>query len=169
VNNNPRHDTTECEDRSPDIFWAGNRAPFIFFGYVSTKEPVAQLGSPDPTHNFERNYSRSRLDSVGHKVSKHHFNVVFLGWESGSFYIFRLRLYQGTSCAVGSESHGLVNESGSPDPTHNFERNYSRSRLDSVGHKVSKHHFNAAKVTFVPITEFAIKSLNALAFYMSPF
>ncbi|CAG8905372.1 unnamed protein product [Penicillium nalgiovense] len=37
------HDTTECEDRSPDIFWAGNRAPFIFFGYVSTKEPVAQL------------------------------------------------------------------------------------------------------------------------------
>ncbi|CAG8892956.1 unnamed protein product [Penicillium nalgiovense] len=25
------------------FFWAGNRAPFIFFGYVSTKEPVAQL------------------------------------------------------------------------------------------------------------------------------
>jgi hypothetical protein len=37
------HDITECEDRSPDFFWAGNRAPFIFFGYVSTKEPVAQL------------------------------------------------------------------------------------------------------------------------------
>ncbi|CAG8144620.1 unnamed protein product, partial [Penicillium nalgiovense] len=37
------HDTPECEDRSPEFFWAGNRAPFIFFGYVSTKEPVAQL------------------------------------------------------------------------------------------------------------------------------
>jgi len=47
------HDTTECEDRSPDFFWAGNRAPFIFF---------------------------------------------------------RLRLYQGTSCADGSENHCLVNK-----------------------------------------------------------
>ncbi|CAG8891520.1 unnamed protein product [Penicillium salamii] len=25
------------------FFWAGNPAPFIFFGYVSTKEPVAQM------------------------------------------------------------------------------------------------------------------------------
>ncbi|CAG8218896.1 unnamed protein product [Penicillium salamii] len=25
------HDTSECEDRSPDSFWAGNPAPFIFF------------------------------------------------------------------------------------------------------------------------------------------
>ena len=45
------HDTPECEDRSPEFFWAGNRAPFIFF---------------------------------------------------------RLRLYQGTSCAVSSENHCLV-------------------------------------------------------------
>ncbi|CAG8905661.1 unnamed protein product [Penicillium nalgiovense] len=38
------HDTSECEDRSPDFFWAGNPAPFIFFfGYVSIKEPVAQM------------------------------------------------------------------------------------------------------------------------------
>ncbi|CAG8893191.1 unnamed protein product [Penicillium nalgiovense] len=38
------HDTSECEDRSPGFFWAGNPAPFIFFfGYVSTKEPVAQM------------------------------------------------------------------------------------------------------------------------------
>ncbi|CAG8892875.1 unnamed protein product [Penicillium nalgiovense] len=37
------HDTSECEDRSPDFFWAGNPAPFIFFFYVSTKEPVAQM------------------------------------------------------------------------------------------------------------------------------
>jgi hypothetical protein len=25
------HDTSECEDRSPDFFWAGNSAPFIIF------------------------------------------------------------------------------------------------------------------------------------------
>ncbi|CAG8005269.1 unnamed protein product, partial [Penicillium nalgiovense] len=25
------HDTWECEDRSPDFFWAGNPAPFIIF------------------------------------------------------------------------------------------------------------------------------------------
>ena len=38
------HDTSVCEDRSPDFFGAGNPAPFIFFfGYVSTKETVAQM------------------------------------------------------------------------------------------------------------------------------
>jgi hypothetical protein len=37
------HDTSECQERSPYFFWAGNPAPFIFFGYVSTKEPVAQM------------------------------------------------------------------------------------------------------------------------------
>ena len=36
--------------------------------------------------------------------------LIFLGWESGSFYFFRLRLYQGTSCADGSENHYLVNK-----------------------------------------------------------
>ncbi|CAG8214550.1 unnamed protein product, partial [Penicillium nalgiovense] len=29
------HDTSECEDRSPDSFWAGNPAPFIFFSATS--------------------------------------------------------------------------------------------------------------------------------------
>jgi hypothetical protein len=34
--------------------------------------------------------------------------LIFLGWESGSFYFFGLRLYQETSCADGSENHSLV-------------------------------------------------------------
>ncbi|CAG8882007.1 unnamed protein product [Penicillium nalgiovense] len=38
------HDTSECEDRSPDFFFGlGIRLPLYFFGYVSTKEPVAQM------------------------------------------------------------------------------------------------------------------------------
>ncbi|CDM32725.1 unnamed protein product [Penicillium roqueforti FM164] len=49
-----------------------------------------ESGSPHSTHNFKRNYSRSRLDSVGHKVSKHPFNIVQIAStlinESGSRY-----------------------------------------------------------------------------------
>jgi hypothetical protein len=37
------HDTSECEDRSPDFFLGWESGSFIFFGYVSTKEPVAQM------------------------------------------------------------------------------------------------------------------------------
>ncbi|CAG8890073.1 unnamed protein product [Penicillium salamii] len=37
------HDTTECEDRSPDFFGLGIGLLLYLFGYVSTKEPVAQL------------------------------------------------------------------------------------------------------------------------------
>ncbi|CAP99874.1 hypothetical protein PCH_Pc22g25860 [Penicillium rubens Wisconsin 54-1255] len=46
-----------------------------------------------------------------------------------------------------------VDESGSPHSTHGFERNDSRSRLDSVGHKVSKHHFKVVQVASTPINE----------------
>jgi hypothetical protein len=38
------HDTSECEERSPDIFFGlGIRLLLYFFGYVPTKEPVAQM------------------------------------------------------------------------------------------------------------------------------
>ncbi|CAG8141789.1 unnamed protein product, partial [Penicillium nalgiovense] len=37
------HDTTECEDRSPGFFGLGIGLLLYFFGYVFTKEPVAQL------------------------------------------------------------------------------------------------------------------------------
>ncbi|CAG8186599.1 unnamed protein product, partial [Penicillium nalgiovense] len=37
------HDTSECEDASPDFFGLGIRLLLYFFGYVSTKEPVAQM------------------------------------------------------------------------------------------------------------------------------
>ncbi|CAG7946857.1 unnamed protein product, partial [Penicillium olsonii] len=36
------HDTSECEDRSPDFFGLGIWPLLYLFGYVSTKEPVAQ-------------------------------------------------------------------------------------------------------------------------------
>ncbi|CAG8413739.1 unnamed protein product, partial [Penicillium salamii] len=35
-------DTSECEDRSPDFFGLGIWPLLYLFGYVSTKEPVAQ-------------------------------------------------------------------------------------------------------------------------------
>ncbi|CAG7948286.1 unnamed protein product, partial [Penicillium salamii] len=37
------NDTAECEDRSPDFFVLGIWPLLYFFGYVSTKDPVAQL------------------------------------------------------------------------------------------------------------------------------
>jgi 3-dehydroquinate dehydratase len=37
--------------------------------------------------------------------------------------------------------------------THNFETNYSRSKLESVGHRVSKHHFNVVQIALTPISE----------------
>ncbi|CAG8147437.1 unnamed protein product [Penicillium salamii] len=36
-------DTAECEDRSRDFFGLGIWPLLYLFGYVSTKEPVAQL------------------------------------------------------------------------------------------------------------------------------
>ncbi|CAG8089792.1 unnamed protein product [Penicillium nalgiovense] len=37
------YDASKCEDRSPDFFGLGIRLLLYFFGYVSTKEPVAQM------------------------------------------------------------------------------------------------------------------------------
>jgi 3-dehydroquinate dehydratase len=58
-------------------------------------------------------------------------------------------MYESYFC--GTTFFSTVDEGGSAHSTHNFERNYSRSRLDSVGHEVSKHHFNFIQIASTPI------------------
>jgi hypothetical protein len=37
------YDASKCEDRSPEYFGLGIRLLLYFFGYVSTKESIAQM------------------------------------------------------------------------------------------------------------------------------
>mgnify|MGYP006902577223 FL=1 len=68
-----------------------------YFRGITFFSTVDESGSPHSTHNFERNYSRSRLDSVGHKVSKHHFNVVEIASTLSNETVILA-----TICAIGS-------------------------------------------------------------------
>jgi hypothetical protein len=53
---------------------------------------------------------RQERDTMTHRSVRTEVLIFFWAGNRAPFIFFRLRLYQGTSCAVGSESHRLVNK-----------------------------------------------------------